>query len=98
MKRKRIFLLLTVLCMIFVLCGCGNEDKFAELDSYLARREEFVAKKKAKIALIENQISESQDTLQRMVLLDDLYDEYYTFRFDSALVRSEERRVGKECR
>jgi hypothetical protein len=86
MKRKRIFLLLTVLCMIFVLCGCGNEDKFAELDSYLARREEFVAKKKAKIALIENQISESQDTLQRMVLLDDLYDEYYTFRFDSALV------------
>lgn len=86
MKRNKLILSLTMMCSLFILCGCGDDEKFAELDAYLARRDEFVAQKRSKIALIKNQIAESQDTLQRMVLFDNLYNEYYTFRFDSAML------------
>ncbi len=86
MERKMLLLLLIIFCTMFIMSGCSDKNKFAELDSYLARRNEFVMKKKAKIAFLEKQLNESMDTLNRMMVLDDLYNEYYTFRFDSAMI------------
>src|SRR5574344_522107 len=86
MERKMLLLLLIIFCTMFIMSGCSDKNKFTELDSYLARRNEFVMKKKAKIAFLEKQLNESMDTLNRMMVLDDLYNEYYTFRFDSAMI------------
>lgn len=69
--------------VLFLTSSCGDE-KFSELDSYLNRRDEFVARNG--IASVEEQLKSTNDTLRRLELMDKLYDEYYTFRFNSTMI------------
>ena len=42
--------------------------------------------RRARIASVEEQLKSTNDTLRRLELMDKLYDEYYTFRFDSTMI------------
>lgn len=83
--KQNLYFLFIITSVLFLTSSCGDE-KFSELDSYLNRRDEFVAKKRARIASVEEQLKSTNDTLRRLELMDKLYDEYYTFRFDSTMI------------
>lgn len=83
-----------VLIYVFVallLVSCSN-NRFAELDSYLARRDEFMAKKRARIFLLNERLHDTSVAQSQLALMDSLYQEYYTFRFDSSMICLEQMR------
>lgn len=74
------------LVLFFMLMVSCEDHRFAELDSYLARRNEFVGKKRARIQWLNEKISNTEDTLVQLELMDSLFTELYTFRFDSTMI------------
>ena len=91
--------LLSVLFLLFVLVpfrAANKTDLSNELESALKLRNQYSLRKEARIDSLKRLLYPSMDDNERFRLYNAIYEEYYTYRFDSA--RSEERRVGKECR
>lgn len=84
MKAVRILLLLlSAVCGLSLFAAQSDLDR---LDSYVARRAEYVARKQSSIDRIKAQILPSMTAGERLAVYDQLFEAYYTFRFDSAMV------------
>lgn len=62
----------------------GNQAILEELDAAIAKRHEFILAKENRIKKLKLQIQEEHDSATILKTLDDLYNEYYVFKFDSA--------------
>ena len=61
-----------------------NQAILEELDAAIAKRDEFILAKENRIKKLKLQIQEEHDSATILKTLDDLYNEYYVFKFDSA--------------
>ena len=66
-----------------------NKDILTELDNTIDRRGDFIKAKEDKIALLKQQTRTERDSIHLLKLYDDIYSEYYVFKFDSAMVYAE---------
>lgn len=64
----------------------ANDDDLKELDSYVERRTEFMTAKQARIDQLKQKVQSASTNEEILRLYDDIFQEYYTFRFDSAMV------------
>lgn len=81
--------LLIILALLPLCIWADNKDLLTELDNTIARRGEFVKTKEDKIALLKQQTRTERDSTMLLKLYDDIYREYYVFKFDSAMVYAE---------
>lgn len=61
-----------------------NQAILEELDATIAKRDEFILAKENRINKLKLKIQEEHDSATILKTLDDLYNEYYVFKFDSA--------------
>lgn len=62
-----------------------NQQLLDELDVTISHRDQFIQAKEKKINLLKNKLLGETDSIAMLMTLNDLYDEYYVFRFDSAM-------------
>ena len=64
-----------------------DEDELLHrLDQYIARRDEFSSKKEKKLVRMKKKLNLTSDKRERLSLYNQIYREYYTYRYDSAMV------------
>ena len=64
-----------------------DEDELLHrLDQYIARRDEFSSKKEKKLIRMKKKVNLTSDKRERLSLYNQIYREYYTYRYDSAMV------------
>ncbi len=63
----------------------NEELLFRRLDSYIAQREKFSQRKEAKLLKLKKQASITSDKHRLLSLYHQIYHEYYTYRYDSAM-------------
>ncbi|MBQ8466696.1 MAG: hypothetical protein IJ546_03255 [Prevotella sp.] len=56
-----------------------------ELDATISKREQFILSKEKKIDFIKKKLHAQTDSIAMLKTLNELYHEYYVFKFDSAL-------------
>lgn len=81
--------LLSGLFLLFVLFSCHTEDKTDlsnKLESVLKLRNQYSLEKEARIDSIKRLLYLAIDDNERFRLYNDIYEEYYTYRFDSAML------------
>lgn len=62
-----------------------EEQLFRRLDSYIAQREKFSEKKEFRLEQLKKKLSLTSDLRQHLLLYNQIYREYYTYRYDSAM-------------
>lgn len=87
----------TVVCLLAVLAAPASSD-LKRLDEVLSNRAVYVKSKEDKIDSIKNELKPRMSVEQRIKCYDALYQEYLTFRYDSAMVYLEraDRLVGDD--
>ena len=63
-----------------------EDELFHRLDQYIARRDEFSSKKEKKLMRMKKKQNLTSDKRERLNLYNQIYREYYTYRYDSAMV------------
>lgn len=64
-----------------------DEDELLHrLDQYIARRDEFSSKKEKKLIRMKKKLNLTSGKQERLSLYNQIYREYYTYRYDSAMV------------
>ena len=64
-----------------------DEDELLHrLDQYIARRDEFSSKKEKKLMRMKKKLNLTSGKRERLNLYNQIYREYYTYRYDSAMV------------
>ena len=63
-----------------------EDELFYRLDQYIARRDEFSSKKEKKLIRMKKKLNLTSDKRERLNLYNQIYREYYTYRYDSAMV------------
>lgn len=64
-----------------------DEDELLHrLDQYIARRDEFSSKKEKKLIRMKKKLNLTSGKRERLSLYNQIYREYYTYRYDSAMV------------
>ena len=64
-----------------------DEDELLHrLDQYIARRSEFSSKKEKKLIRMKKKLNLTSGKRERLSLYNQIYREYYTYRYDSAMV------------
>lgn len=64
-----------------------DEDELLHrLDQYIARRGEFSSKKEKKLIRMKKKLNLTSGKRERLSLYNQIYREYYTYRYDSAMV------------
>ena len=64
-----------------------DEDELLHrLDQYIARRDEFSSKKEKKLIRMKKKLNLTSGKRERLSLYNQIYREYYTHRYDSAMV------------
>lgn len=66
--------------------GWASTADLKQLDSYVAHRSTYVVAKQQRIDNIKQQLRNAHTPPQQLALYDRIFEEYYTFRFDSAMV------------
>lgn len=87
MKIKIVFLLLIV--PLFALAKGAHIDEqslFDSLDAHIARRALYTEKKEIKLKRLKRELSNTANKHTQLKMLDQIYREYYTYRYDSAMV------------
>ena len=62
-----------------------EEQLFRRLDSYIAQRDKFAEKKELRLNKLKKEVSQTSDLRQHLSLFNQIYREYYTYRYDSAM-------------
>ena len=81
--------LLSVLFLLFVLVpfrAANKTDLSNELESALKLRNQYSLRKEARIDSLKRLLYPSMDDNERFRLYNAIYEEYYTYRFDSAML------------
>lgn len=63
----------------------NEEQLFHRLDSYIAQRSKFTQRKEAKLLRLKKQLYMTFDKRSQLSLYNQIYREYYTYRYDSAM-------------
>ncbi|MEH2871951.1 DUF6377 domain-containing protein [Segatella copri] len=63
----------------------NEEQLFHRLDSYIAQRSKFTQRKEAKLLRLKKQLYMTSDKRSQLSLYNQIYREYYTYRYDSAM-------------
>lgn len=63
----------------------NEEQLFHRLDSYIAQRSKFTQRKEAKLLRLKKQLYMTSDKRNQLRLYNQIYREYYTYRYDSAM-------------
>lgn len=87
MKIKIVFLLLMV--PLFALAKGAHVDEqslFDSLDAHIARRALYTEKKEIKLKRLKRELSNTANKHTQLKMLDQIYREYYTYRYDSAMI------------
>lgn len=63
----------------------NEEQLFHRLDSYIAQRSKFTQRKEAKLLRLKKQLYMTSDKRSQLRLYNQIYREYYTYRYDSAM-------------
>lgn len=80
------YLLLAVFIMSAVLTNAGNNSLIDELDQTINQRNKYIQAKESKIAYIKEQIKDEREATELLKAYNNLFIEYYVFKFDSAMV------------
>lgn len=75
--------------LLFVLlpsCAANKVDLFNDLESVLKQRSQYSRQKEARIDSLKQLLYPSMDDDARFRLYNTIYEEYYTYRFDSAML------------
>lgn len=89
--------LLSVLFLLFVLVpfrAANKTDLSNELESALKLRNQYSLRKEARIDSLKRLLYPSMDDNERFRLYNAIYEEYYTYRFDSAMLYVDQGRTG----
>lgn len=65
--------------------GVDEKELFARLDQYIAERSKYKARKENKLKQLKLEVSNTTDGKRKLQLYHQIYREYYTFRYDSAM-------------
>ena len=63
----------------------NEEQLFHRLDSFIAQRSKFTQRKEAKLLRLKKQLYMTSDKRSLLSLYNQIYREYYTYRYDSAM-------------
>ena len=63
----------------------NEEQLFHRLDSYIAQRSKFTQRKETKLLRLKKQLYMTSDKRSQLRLYNQIYREYYTYRYDSAM-------------
>lgn len=91
-------ILLTTLLLAFVHHAySSNEDLLMQLDQTIAQKAQYVKSKEDRINYLRNKLDSENNRNATLQILDDLYNEYYVFKFDSAMTYADRgERLAKE--
>ena len=90
--KKIVWLLMMVVMPMVAAAFSRNADLEDEdellhrLDQYIARRDEFSSKKEKKLIRMKKKLNLTSGKRERLSLYNQIYREYYTYRYDSAMV------------
>lgn len=85
MKKHSILLIISVVASCVAAYGFNVKDDLKRLDSMLDKSSEFVAAKEATVSSLERMlVTPGNPGSQKGALLEMLYEEYFTYRFDDA--------------
>ncbi len=68
------------------LAAFASDADLEELDTYVERRAEYMSAKQARIDQLKQKLQSASTNEESLRLFDNIFEEYYTFRFDSAMV------------
>ena len=78
-------LILTTLLMTVVMANGDNKSLLDELDQTISQRDHYIQAKESKIAYLKEQMVGENDANALMKAYSSLFNEYYVFKFDSAM-------------
>lgn len=81
-KLNLILFLLSISTVAF----SDNRQLLDELDKAIEQRPQFLERKKARINLLNDRIKNESDSISILNYINNLFEEYHVFQFDSALV------------
>ena len=65
------------------------------LDGYIEKRDVYAKQKEEKLKQLKLRLRTADDNAARLAILNSIYREYYTYRYDSALVYGIDRQLQK---
>ncbi len=91
MKAMTKTIIITLLCLLVsvVSHATTNDMLLARLDSVLDHRVDYIQRKEKRLDLLRSRIAKANDNRERLSLYEAMYEEYYTFRYDSCMVYAE---------
>lgn len=69
--------------LLFEVNGFGGETELAKLDSAIAKRQETALNKEKHLRQLQNSLMAASGADRQLQMLEQLYEDYYTYRFDS---------------
>ena len=84
MAMLRIWILLFV-TMLSGSMYADNEQLLEKLDSAIENRAQYVAEREKRISRLKKEMNATENVDKQLEIVDQLYDEYHVFRFDSAV-------------
>lgn len=79
-------LLLIAFSLSVVLANADNKSLMDELDQTISQRNQYIREKESKIAYLKEQAREEHDASTLLKAYNAIFNEYYVFKFDSAMV------------
>lgn len=90
-KMKSFFYLFLVMMPMLVHASSSSSamvdenQLFEHLDSFIAQRQVYVEKKEKTLSALKREVHNTSDKLRHLYLYQQIYQEYYTYRYDSAV-------------
>ena len=83
---ERVFWILFFLVISLYHAQATNTDEMlAPLDSALSHRDVYMHRKELRLDKLRHSLRYTRDGDKRLALYEKMYEEYYTYRFDSAM-------------
>lgn len=83
--RKTLFIILFLVSSLCHIPAAVTDEMLAPLDSALSHRDDYMRKKELRLDRLRHSIRYTRDGHKRIALYEKMYEEYYTYRFDSAM-------------
>ena len=81
----RRFSLLTLLLLLSATTFADNRQLLDKLDEAISQKTAYIQSKEDRISLLKRKEASATDDTAILKILDDLYTEYYVYKFDSAM-------------
>ena len=81
---KTHFILLILIICIFI-CPLKGFSQIEKLDSIISQREKIKSEKEARLNELKKIYEDSKSPVSGLEILDKIYEEYYTYSYDSAM-------------